>query len=740
MLQFQQLMDRFLETQKSVMLAYLQGAPPEAMPAPALQPSADVAEPREILAPGAPPETPEQESQGSEEIGGWEIAPQLPSDGHLDKETLTETLLAIVSERTGYPTEMLDLDLDIEAELGIDSIKRVEILGRLRQSLEDLYQQARDLDMEKLSQIKTLRGVIDRIAEGGSQPVVAQSDSHVVGSSGDQTTKRPRDHATTRPIQRFTLRCVDSPLKSRTGSLAPGHVVLITDDGTGVAHHLADRLRDQGQSVALIQMDERAGRQEPGIYKTDLTSAASIERTLTRIRQDEGPVCGLVHLLPLRPGTDFDALDLSGWRQHLHLETQSLFLLAKALQPDLEAAALAGGAVLMAATDMGGTFASDGITGGTRFFPGQGAITGLLKTAAKEWPAVRVKAVDLNPQEPADVLAQRVLAEITADDGQVEVGYNGSGRFGLEPVLAPMADASDDGLTMDSSWVLLVTGGARGITADAALELAERYQPTLLLVGRSPLPAPEEATDTAGLSSPQEIKAALIDRLRRQGETPSLDQVEKAYNNLLREREMRRNLAAMQRAVGRPNGVWHAGSRVHYYSADVRDERAFGGLIDEIYQTYGRLDGVIHGAGIIEDKLLKDKTRESFERVFSTKVESAFILSRYLRPDSLRFLVFFSSVAGRFGNRGQADYTAANEVLNKLAVYLDRRWPGRVVSINWGPWDKQGMVTSELKRAFTRRGVALVPPNVGCRLLDEEICYGRKGEVEVIIGGLGDQL
>ncbi len=119
----------------------------------------------------------------------------------------------------------------------------------------------------------------------------------------------------------------------------------------------------------------------------------------------------------------------------------------------------------------------------------------------------------------------------------------------------------------------------------------------------------------------------------------------------------------------------------------------------------------------------------------STKVDSAYILSHKLRPDTLKFLVFFSSVSGRFGNKGQSDYAAANEVLNKLAVYLDQRWPARVVSVNWGPWDAAGMVSPELREEFKRRGVSLIPAAIGQQRFIEEIIFGRKGEVEVMICG-----
>jgi NAD(P)-dependent dehydrogenase (short-subunit alcohol dehydrogenase family) len=201
--------------------------------------------------------------------------------------------------------------------------------------------------------------------------------------------------------------------------------------------------------------------------------------------------------------------------------------------------------------------------------------------------------------------------------------------------------------------------------------------------------------------------------------------VEKAYKQTVKEREIRETISRLSAA----------GARTHYVQLDVQDEQAFGALIEEVYATYGRLDGVLHGAGIIEDKLVRDKPVESFDRVLRTKTLSAFTLSRHLRPESLRFLVFFSSVAGRFGNRGQADYAASNEVVSKLAAVLQKRWPARVCSIAWAPWDKLGMVSPELKREFARRGVELLAPEAGRRALWQEIQQSGGAAAEVVIGG-----
>jgi NAD(P)-dependent dehydrogenase (short-subunit alcohol dehydrogenase family) len=338
---------------------------------------------------------------------------------------------------------------------------------------------------------------------------------------------------------------------------------------------------------------------------------------------------------------------------------------------------------------------------------------------------VQCKVVGLDAESPSALQAEQLLMELTAGDGLVEVGYHGERRRILQPRLTPLGAGAPERVTIDAESVVLVTGGARGITAEVAAELAERYRPTLVLVGRSPLPEAEESPATRELASPHGLKAALLEGLRRSGSAVTVVQVEAAYQRLLKDREIRANLARMERA----------GSRVRYVQADARDERAMRSLVESIYRDHGRLDGVIHGAGIIEDKLLEDKTPESFDRVFDTKTESAFVLSRVLRADSLRFLALFGSASAPFGNRGQADYAAANEVLNKLAVHLGRTWPGRVVSLSWGPWQKTGMVTPELQREFAKRGIELISIPAGCRLFDQELRHGQRGESEVILAG-----
>jgi NAD(P)-dependent dehydrogenase (short-subunit alcohol dehydrogenase family) len=142
---------------------------------------------------------------------------------------------------------------------------------------------------------------------------------------------------------------------------------------------------------------------------------------------------------------------------------------------------------------------------------------------------------------------------------------------------------------------------------------------------------------------------------------------------------------------------------------------------------------------VLEDRFLRDKTPESFERVFGTKVDAARTLARVLRPD-VGFLVLFGSIAGVFGNRGQIDYAAANDALDTLARRASEHLTGRVVSVDWGPWAGTGMVSAELEREYERRGIGLIDPDDGVACLLHELRSGRTDAQVVLMRARPDDL
>ena len=477
---------------------------------------------------------------------------------------------------------------------------------------------------------------------------------------------------------------------------------VITEDQLSVAPHVANALQQRGARTAIIETAK-------------LRSPEDLANVVAQQRQLHGSVSGIVHLAPLAAISMPDTL--AEWQEYSQIHSKSLFQLLQLCATDLQKQ----GRVL-AASLLGGHFGRNGCGG--LGLPTGGSSTGLLKTLFAEWSDIQVKAIDFDSNlSPAD-MAQHIINELLCCGGRIEVGYPQGKRTIFKIVSAPLkTTATPPQLIPSKDWVVLVTGGAQGITAEIASELVIPGM-TLIVVGRSPEPT-QESSATVGITEIGGLRQVLLQQARLQGLSPTPMQIESQIKKLLRDRTIHQNLKQFRQA----------GIKVEYLSVDVRNSKEFGSLLDGIYVRHSRLDVVIHGAGIIEDKLIVDKTKDSFDRVFDTKVDSAFILNRHLRPDFLKAIVLFSSVAGRCGNRGQSDYAAANEIMNRLAWQMDRHWQNtRVVAINWGPWDTTGMASEEVKRQFRERGIIPIPLPGGRQFFADELRYGRKGEVEVIAG------
>jgi len=706
---FQNLMSRFLDTQRNVMMTYLQSGAPAAGD----NPQASSVNPnshqetwdRTPSTPGSLPQpapTPASKAEPANEAdSGTETAATPAASPAVTRESLSRQLLELVSVRTGYPPEMLRMDLDLEGELGIDSIKRVEILGSLSESLGTDDGMDSPVELEQLTALRTLGGIVDYLerALDESSPAAAQlANSRLVGSNGAPISVKSDAEL---EIRRGLVEVVELPKPGGTSILIPAGSVILTDDGRGLAIEIAGRLADLEVSTMLVDPNQ-----------IDLCSAEAVGELLARIRNEQGAVGGFIHLSPLAELHSDDT-----WQDRAHRDVKSLYLFARGLESDLRVAGKNGGAFLLAPTLMGGKLAFGEAALPDPFLPGYGGIAGFTKCLGAEWPEVLVRAVDFDDVSSPPQVAQLLLNELSEAAGPLEVGYAESRRYTWEPVNEEL-DGNRPGIVLDQNSTVLVTGGARGITARIALELASRHRPRLVLVGRSAEPEAENA-DTRDLTGQAEIKAALISRLEKAGESFTPAKVEELYQRLMRDREILSNLKALR----------ETGGTVIYRQVDVRNESEMAALLEEFPP-----DGVIHGAGIIDDKLIKDKTPESFDRVFGTKVDSAAILSLHLDPARVKFLALFASIASRYGNRGQSDYAAANEVLSKLAHSLNRQWPGRVFAVAWGPWAEVGMV-SHLEEHLVKRGLKLIAPEQGATRFADELEHGSKGDAEVLIAG-----
>ena len=593
-------------------------------------------------------------------------------------------LLAVVSEKTGYPVEMLELEMGMDSDLGIDSIKRVEILSTLQERLPA----APSIGPEQLGTLRTLGDIADFLAGSSQATAAAPAQPEPVVAIAAEPAKvafqaAEPAKAATHSIERSSI--VPFVLEEDDADgivLANDGEIWVTDDASPFVAELCSILTDHGCTVRMV----------------DPAGAHQIVPT--------GKLSGLVICAPVA-GTD-----------DLFLENS--FQLLKNASKALNQAATEEGAICVTVSRLDGAFGFG--SGTTLTDPLSGGLAGLTKTAALEWPTVACKAIDLaefpTPAEAAGAVAVEMLRR-----GPVEVGLTPAGRQGLCLAALPAAPAADEAALKDGD-VVVITGGGRGVTAAAALALANEYRPFLVLLGRSPEPVDEPAW-LAAVSEESEIKRAIM-----QHAVGKLHprEIEEGYRAVLAGRELTSTLAS----------IAATGATAIYRAVDIRDQSAMELLLGEVRRAHGPIRGIVHGAGVLADRLITDKSPEQFEQVYSTKVHGLRSLLHATRNDDLCFIALFSSSTGRFGRIGQVDYAVANEVLNKVAQAEARRRTGcRAVSINWGPWDG-GMVTPALKKVFAGEGIGVIGLVEGGEFLAREIA-AMDAPVEIVaLAGLNE--
>lgn len=377
-------------------------------------------------------------------------------------------------------------------------------------------------------------------------------------------------------------------------------------------------------------------------------------------------------------------------------------------------------------------------------------LRGFFRTVAREYPSTVARTVEVvTTSAGADtltvadtlLLADALVDELCASDLAPVVLRRPEGRFGLELVESPLGILGGTGagpagagaaeaaaLGLDRDAVVLLAGGARGITAQCAAAIAAAGRCRLELLGRTPAPDGPEDPDTAAARTPAALRAALA---ARGGTRPAA--INQVAELLLAQREITTTLTEL-RALG---------SEVRYRCVDFREPEAVLQAVKDIHAEHGRLDGVVYAAGVIEDRIIAEKTPESFRRVYGTKATGAEALLTALEelPDGPAFNVLFGSISGVLGNRGQADYAAANDALQTLGSAWAARTGHRALTVHWGPWAPAarhgGMVGPELARAYGRRGIGLIDPEEGTAALLRELAWGDPSTTAVVYTASG---
>jgi acyl transferase domain-containing protein/acyl carrier protein len=613
-------------------------------------------------------------------------------------DPVREGVLALFAEKTGYPPDMLDPDLDLEADLGIDTVKQAEMFAAVREA----YNIPRD-DKLKLRDFPTLAHVIQFVHE-------RRPDRDVAGRAPQpearqaEPLQRPVGSVETadRVPRRVPIPVLRPPLnlcKSTGVTLAGGSRVVVMPDQGGVSKALVKQLKKRGVDTLVL---------DPTADAAALT--ASINSWLTR-----GPVHGVYWLPALDSEGDIGAMDLAAWRAALRVRVKLLYATMRAIYEQVAHA----GTFLVAATRLGG---QHGYDEAGAYAPLGGPVVGFTKTYKRERDKALVKAVDFGPEHKPAEVADALVEETLRDPGVVEVGHKSQQRWTVGLQEQRSVDG-DGGLSLTRDSVFVVTGAAGSIVSAIVADLAAASGGTFYLLDKVPQPDPENPDIQRFVTDKDNLKRDLFERLKARGEraTPAL---------------VERELAALERAhaaLSAIQAVRAAGGTARYYSVDLTDAEAVATVIEDVRGSSGHIDALIHAAGIEISRFLPDKEAREFDLVFDVKSDGWFNLLHAIGGMPLGATVAFSSIAGRFGNGGQTDYSAANDLLCKCSSSFRTTRPAtRGLAIDWTAWGGIGMATrGSIPKVMEAAGIDMLPADAGIPIVRRALVAGTRGELVI---------
>jgi len=625
----------------------------------------------------------------------------------------TRVVMEVLASKTGYDTEMIEDDMELETELGIDSIKRVEILSEVQSQLG-----VEAKNVEALSRTRTVGEVI----------AAMQEEIRGSSASGIGETAVSQRGSTQSDASRIGVACgVSLTSASLKIIAAPDHArlpeplnrpVVIVGEGTAFTN---ETLHSIGDRAVLLSFDPRPRYKRSVVLRDD--SAESLRDAVAQIEQTYGTIGGFIHLH--RTGVK------PAW----------VLLAAKYVSASLGNPIVGGRTFFMTVCRMDGMLGLGHASGSDIIRSSEpGALFGLVKTLAQEWPQVFCRAIDIDAHVIPVQAARHVVQEVNCPNRCLrEVSYHHSGRRYTTCAVSIDTDASDQEFETKRASpaqyspedAFLVAGGGRGITPVCMAALARRVGGgTFILLGRSSVtPEPAWARGLTGDSLRKAAMAELKQQYASSGRNAASKPTPRRHKALMKAvtggRAVRESIATIEQS----------GGRAIYMACDVTNAEQVRATAQKVAQQGIRITGIVHASGVLRDKRIENKSLSDFNAVYGTKVVGLRNLLACVDLNKLRHVVVFSSLAGFHGNVGQSDYAMANEVLNKAAHAIARKYPAcRARALDFGPWDG-GMVTPQLKAHFQSQGVEIIPRQEGGDIVAALLTDST--EVQTLVGNWG---
>ena len=653
-----------------------------------------------------------------------EVNNEIISEEFQINDEIKNAVLNVVVEHTGYPEDFIGFDQDLEAELGVDSVKQAEMMGDLRSKFEIPLDES--FVLSEHPTLNHIAGYISKMSDVSEKvPEVTLEKEIVHETPVEKTPIALEKNTDDSQVRRWQVEVEEAESLTDDVIDVNGKTILITDEDWNLGEFVAEELESNGAKVILLSLDSTAKEfsLDDSNGSTLIRANPNVDGHLLEVAthvNSIGNLGGLIHLAPL----DLAGLDWSTKNSDKQtiISTISLFNLLQELDTDF--ANLDSGIVVSVS-------AMDGRHGnrGSHFNSVAAGAHGLVKSYSKERENINCTALDVHPDLISNTqeLAKHIVRESLCKQELVEIGLDRDLRRWK---LVLFDEALIDARTELSNDVLIVSGGGSGVTAASCIALASSSRnsnSTFVLLGRTELISETSEWVDDDEETIQQRKLQLREQLIKENGTVNMVEWENAWKPYARSIDI--NLTI--------NAIESTGNHARYFSCDVNESKALSKIGRIIGKDIGAITGIIHGAGIEDSKLIGDKDTEIFEKVVSIKTNgwiNLFNAAEDSGTKNLRIACCFTSIAGRFGNAGQTDYSAANCILDAEMSRLNAIGNTRGIAIAWTGWREVGMATKgSIEKVFEQAGIQTVGLERGVQLFVDE--FLRNGKRRVVIAG-----
>ena len=635
-----------------------------------------------------------------------EVNTDTTTDEPLSKVEISKVVKSFITDKTGYPEELLEDEADLEADLGIDSVKQSEIMAKVRTEfkLSDIVDSEEGLP-------HTISDIVSYIKSNQSNTVPLLNSSIPISTDKSIVNIQPDEFY---EMSRYSASTIDMAINDEASyPLENRNILLIGDSKDGeLSKLMLERLSESNNKVALISPLE-----------FDFSNSEDIKNVFQQRVNQLGYVDCIINLQGLTNIVSINSdMTTEEWESTVLSLYNGLFYSSKISYEFLKNHT---NSAYFGVTNIGKYFGVENNQNEV-INPLGALVTGFVKALEKELRPFKTKVVDIDDSDHLtnEEISNILLREFSSIGNLIEIGIKNKTRKGI--VTKTMENvAFEEKYSFSSNDVVLATGGGRGITFECAKQLALKTGAKLILTGRTDIPSmDEDYIQMTGVEFDSYKSRFMIQQKKLNPKYSALDILLK-YEKLRNSRILAKNIESLK----------NLNINFEYIKCDFASEKDVIRLKKYLDENNIQISGIINGAGLPSFGKVNAKNENAALNVVKVKANATFLLYKYfIQYGLVKFIIHMGSISGRFGMDGQVDYSAAADFLVKMSDNINSLSQTKSVVIGWPAWDEVGMATNDDVQKVQKyeRGLSYISVSEGTqRFLEEIFLY--KGTNEVLL-------